>query len=654
MQLDRLVLFNRDGDTRPIDFNAGALNVITGDSRTGKSSLINILRFLLGSASPNVPFGPIQQTVHWYALHAHVGDTHLFIARKAPPGDHESNDAMLVIGDIPTPSLEDLEHNTSRGALRDYLGGLLGLEDNRNQPGIGQTRHALSASFVHSLFYCFQGQGEIANPDILFHRQNREWMPQTIRDTLPYFLGAQGADDLRRREELVERRRELRRLNQRLRAAEAERSAGLDRAGALLAESVDVGLLADRPDVPDLAAARRELRAVLNNRIATAQAVESGGEFDRLRDRRRQLSNNVRDLGEQIRALEQFADADHSHVTELAEQHARLSSIGLIPAEGLDATCALCGQALDRDVDARASIERALGRAERRLELARRDTPRIDDARSALVAQQRATRDEIRDLDQALDALATRDEVVQRTQDAVNVQSYVRGRIALYLDTSTDTGDEEFERLRHNVARAEERVATLAESLDSDAVRSRTTSLLRSISRQMTIWAQQLDLEHASDGVLIDLDRLTIVADTTDGPAYMDAGGIGSGMNWVGYHLTAYLALQRFFIEHQRPVPSFIVLDQPSQAFFPRDRETGGDLNEMTDTDRANTRRLYELTFQVVEGLGGALQVIALDHADFEDAWFSGSVVQRWRGGQALIPADWLEESSDDAEPSST
>ncbi|MHB2001390.1 MAG: hypothetical protein ACYCSI_14590 [Solirubrobacteraceae bacterium] len=121
MQLDKLVLFNRDGDTRSIELNAGALNIITGDSRTGKSSLINILRFLLGSGSPNVPFGPIQQTVAWYAMHAHVGDTHLFIAREAPPGDHQSNDAMLVIGEIPTPNLEALEHNTSRAALRDYL-----------------------------------------------------------------------------------------------------------------------------------------------------------------------------------------------------------------------------------------------------------------------------------------------------------------------------------------------------------------------------------------------------------------------------------------------------------------------------------------------------------------------------------------------------
>lgn len=641
MMLDKLVLFNADGETRSIEFTAGALNVITGDSRTGKSSLINIVRFLLGSGKPNVPFGPIQETVAWYALHAHVDDTSFFVAREAPEPGHDSNDVMLVVGDIGTPALDALKHNTSRAALREYLGGLLGVEDNRNEPRLGQTRRALTASFVHSLYYCFQGQGEIANPDILFHRQNREWIPQTIRDTLPYFLGAQGPDDLRKREELVEQRRDLRRLTQRLRAAEAERAAGLDRAGALLAESVDVGLLAERPDVADLAGARTELRRIADNPAAVAEAIESGSEFDRLRDHRRELSDTVRNLGEQLRAIEQFATADHNHTTELAEHQARLASIGLIPVDGTDATCALCGQPVGQDAGPREAVERALGRAGRRLELARRDTPRIDTARAALVERQRAARDEIRDVDQALNALAARDEAVQRVRDAVNVQSYVRGRIALYLDSSEDTGDEELERLRREVASKEQAVASLAESLDSDAVRSRTTSLLRTVSRQMTSWAQDLGLEHAEHGALIDIDELTVVADTPQGPAYMNAGGIGSGMNWVGYHLTTYLALQDFFIERQRPVPSFIVLDQPSQAFFPRDRETGGDLDELTDTDRENTRRLYKLTFDVVQQLGGRLQVIALDHADFEDEWFARSVVQRWREGEALIPVGW-------------
>lgn len=644
MHIDELLLYSHDGVTRKIPLRAGQLNVITGDSRTGKSSLINIIRFLLGSGSPNTPFGPIQQSVARYAMHAHVGETSFFVARPAPRGDQETNEAMLTIGAVETPPMEDLKSNSTSRALRDYVGGLLGLEDNRNVPSFGQTRNALSASFVHSLIYCFQGQGEIADPDILFHRQNREWMPQTIRDTLPYFLGAQGADDLRRREELVEKRRELRRLNQRLRTAESERSAGLDRAGALLVESVDVGLLIERPEIEELPEARRILQLVLDNPLAVAQAIEAGGEFDRLQQIRRDLTSEVRDTGEQIRSLEQFADADGSQTNELTEQRARLASIGLVPQTTVDALCGLCNQPIGEDgSQARAALQRALVRADRRLDLAQRDAPRIEQARAALLDRQRTARDAIRDVDQGLSALSQQDELVLRSRDAINVQSYVRGRIALYLDSTESTGDDELRRLRRQVAELDETVTRMAESLDSDALRSRTTSLLRGVSRQMTAWAQQLGLEHAEDGVQIDIDRLTIVADTPNGPAYMDKGGIGSGMNWVGYHLTAYLALQRFFIEQRRPVPAFLVLDQPSQAFFPRDRDTGGDLHELTDTDRENTRRLYQLIFEVVSELSGSLQVIALDHADFEDDWFAESVVQRWRGGDALIPRDWSE-----------
>lgn len=194
----------------------------------------------------------------------------------------------------------------------------------------------------------------------------------------------------------------------------------------------------------------------------------------------------------------------------------------------------------------------------------------------------------------------------------------------------------------------------LADALDTDAVRSRTTSLLRTVSRQMTGWARELELEHSEYGAQIDVDRLTIVADTPQ-RARLHGQRRDRKRHELGRIPPDRLPRpSAFFLEQQRPVPAFLVLDQPSQAFFPRDQETGGDLDELTDTDREDTRRLYELTHQVVERLGGALQVIALDHADFDDDWFSGAVVQRWRDGKALIPAAWREDSEGAPDPRCT
>ena len=42
---------------------------------------------------------------------------------------------------------------------------------------------------------------------------------------------------------------------------------------------------------------------------------------------------------------------------------------------------------------------------------------------------------------------------------------------------------------------------------------------------------------------------------------------MGSGENWVGYHLIAHLALHQWFVQRQRPVPSFLFLDQPVKDF---------------------------------------------------------------------------------------
>lgn len=648
MQLDALVLYNADGDVRQIRFQPGRLNIITGESGTGKSSIIGILRFLLGSKSPYVPLGPIQDNVLWYGLLAHVGGTRFFIGRPAPAHGATTSQAMLAIGEGEIPPFSTLEINTNTDELVDYLGGLVGIEENLHVPAEGHTRRALAANLRHALYYCFQGQGEIANPDLLFHHQNREFQKQTIRDTLPYFLGAQGPDTLRRREELSELRRDIRRHSLRLGQASAAREVGVGRAAGLIADARASGLLRADAIPTDAGQAFELLSNVLNadEPLLNVDDVDDVAETEGLVARRTELRATLREMNDKIRGLEEYARIGTEYNAELNEHRVRLASIGLIPdTTDADAICPVCQSSLGNPA-ADEAIRHSLVRVAHRIELAQRDQPRIATARTELVQARSQARAELADVDTALDELARTNDIRASAQRTWEEQSFVRGRIAQYLDTTTLENDDTIAALERAVASLEAQAAELTDELDPEALRSAVDSLLNIIGRRMTRLAQSLPLEHSDHGVRIDPYRLTVVADTLQGPAYMDAGAIGSGMSWVGYHLAAYLALHGYFIEANRPVPRFIVLDQPSQAFFPRERVTGGDLTELSDTDRDNTLKLYKLMFDVVTELDGQLQIIAFDHADFEDPWFRESVIETWRDGAALIPREWFSRST--------
>jgi len=643
MQLDALILYNTDGDIRQVRFRPGRLNIISGESGTGKSSIIGILRFLLGGDSPHVPLGPIQDTVAWYGLLAHVGNTQFFIGRPAPPHGATTSQVMLSIGEDAIPELAALELNANTTDLVDYLGDLIGIEENLHMPPEGRTRRALAANFRHSLYYTFQGQGEVANPDLLFHHQNRDFQKQTIRDTFPYFLGAQSPDALRKREQLSELRRDIRRRQARLAEARSARDLGVGRAAGLIADARASGLLPADATPVDAGSAIALLSTVLNSEQTPAQAdeVDRDAETERLISRRADLRTELRDIQDKLRGLDEFARVGTEYSAELNEHRVRLASIGLIPdATDEEATCPVC-QTVLIETATHDAIRRSLGRVARRIKLAQRDQPRINTARTELIQDRDQVRADLMDINTALDELAQTDDIRATAQRTWNQQSFVRGRIVQYLDTTSVESDGTIAHLESAIVALEDRAAQLTDELDPDALRSAMDSLLNIVGRRMTALAQALPLEHSDHGVRIDPYRLTVVADTLQGPAYMDAGAIGSGMSWVGYHLTAYLALQEYFIDASRPVPRFIVLDQPSQAFFPRDRESGGDLAELSDTDRDNTRKLYRMMYDTVTQLDSQLQIIAFDHADFGDEWFQESVIERWRDGVALIPHEW-------------
>ena len=123
---------------------------------------------------------------------------------------------------------------------------------------------------------------------------------------------------------------------------------------------------------------------------------------------------------------------------------------------------------------------------------------------------------------------------------------------------------------------------------------------------------------------------------------------IGSGSNWLSYHVAVTLGLQEFFLRlADCPVPNFLVYDQPSQVYFPRRLAVrGGDDEDepiWQDQDVEAVRHILGGMSSAIAQTKNGLQVIVLDHAS-EDVWGGlplVHLVEDWREGRALIPAEW-------------
>jgi hypothetical protein len=272
------------------------------------------------------------------------------------------------------------------------------------------------------------------------------------------------------------------------------------------------------------------------------------------------------------------------------------------------------------------------------LEAVEAENPRLQLRLASLLREEALVQDRLRENQQRIAARMRENEILRVQQENFILQARTIGKITQYVETAS--GAESSSTLRKQISEAQARVGLMERELDPEAIREKLAAFLNIIGRQMTRYSDALDLEHRGSDLRLDIRNLTVVADTLDGAVPLSR--MGSGENWVGYHVLAHLALHKFFRQKRRPVPGFIIFDQPSQAHYPPERDVEGSLDVLADEDRTAVLQLFKLISDAATELAPDLQVIVMDHADLKRDWFEQAVVERWRGTQKLIPESWI------------
>jgi len=498
-------------------------------------------------------------------------------------------------------------------------------------------------------YYLFQKQSIVANKNILFHRQEEQWIPQAIKDTLPYFLGAIQEDRLKLEKELRQASRKLKQAQRKLNEAKliADQKVGIGQ--NLIIASQQVGLI----DSSFVAKDNNDILIALKTALRWSPdkiPLTGDDQFSKLQAERDELTQDFKNKHEKIIATQMYLKKESDYFSEAHHQMVRLKSINLLKQNNEDShgECPLCQSSLEKPIPAISAIRESLSDLSHKVEKVQVSQPKLLDYIQELQDQREEKKHQIREKELALKALVAQQEVAQHIQDTNIRIAEIVGKIRLYLETVIFTDEDS--QANSDIGHLQRVVEDYQSQLEISEVESVLTSILNRIGQQMSEWAKKLNIEHSNSPYRFDIKKLTVVADRSERPIPMEV--IGGGENWLGCHLIALLSLHKHFIERDRPVPHFLILDQPTQVYFPSDeyidlQETYNSETIISSSDRAAVERVFNFLFDICQELSPKLQIIIMEHANLaSNERFQNALIEEpWTHGKALIPEDWLSDS---------
>ncbi|KIX13651.1 DUF3732 domain-containing protein [Dethiosulfatarculus sandiegensis] len=645
MRIREIIIYSHAGDIRRISFQINGLNIITGSPSTGKSALSDIVEYCMGQSNFNIPEGPIRDKVAWYAVIYQFPSEQVLVAKPAPATNAAScSRAMIRRGaSIDPPSFEDLLQNADDDTVVALLSELLGIPAPQTHVSKDQSRQSYRPTIKHTYYYLFQKQSLIANKEQLFYRQNEDYMQQTIKDTLPILLGVVPEDRMEIESKLRAAKRNLKIAQKQLADAQQFREQLDVRALGLLSEARHVGIFANAATLKTTEEVLFHLSEIARWKPApvpdedTWRIAELENEIAMIRKKRSTIN-------ETLRATQLFVQKEDGFTNEAQEQKSRLESIAAFPKKTESGKWQWPFAPKDFGLNtpiAKVLLQELLS-LDQELKVVAGDRPNLEEFKQKIENELFEMNEQLRIKGEELASAIAANEAIAEMGSRNAAAARVVGRISLFLETYRP--DDDLKSLQERVDDCASHVSRLEKAVGIDDSAERLASILNIISNRISLYVGKLDAEFAQYPFRLDLANMTVLIDRPDRPVPMI--NTGGGENHLAYHLATLLALHYYAANNNKPIPSFLFLDQPSQVYFPSEqiyKSVSGSVDETErDADLEKVRNLFLMLYRFATQEVSNFQIIIAEHANLRDEWFQKSVVEvPWTKPPALVPDEW-------------
>ena len=641
---------NSNNAIRTIEFEPNKVNVITGGSEKGKSALIAIIDYCLGSSTCRIPTKIIKEKSAWFGVLFSLDESELLLARKEPGQDQISNDMFMKEG-VTIKIPDNVEANCNVNNVKDRLNNIAKISDlslNSNE----ETRGFNSKpSFRDLTSFLFQPQYIIANQSTLFYRADSFAHREKLKNIFPYLFKAVNNDYLELQDQLNEIERKLNELIREKERHDKYITKWLGQLRGFYLQAKEFGLLKAEPYPEDnwnndeYLTPLRNIKSEVDGNIIPIPDIDS---VTKTSNRLSDLTNNEIDFAYQISQLKhrqelikRIMESNRIYRNNMLNQTNRLSTSNwfndLLKKE--EDKCPFCGE---HSESAKLYVNNLITSKN---EITEKQF-KLNDNYTVLSGEFKKVSNELDELMAKLNNVRAEIEVLSTDSKDDNDRLHTLNSIyqfagRLQAEIGSYDSINKNEDLFEQIKKLTQQKTDIESKINQNVIKTRTERAKRKIADGIKVYAEIFKAVNTNEVIDFNEKDLTVnfIAKNGRREALYE---IGSGHNYMAYHISALLAFHEFFIENEfHPVPNFLILDQPTQVYFPESSE------EENTEDMDRVKRIFEALQKAIERTKGKLQIIVLEHVG-TNAWEGNADVikkKRWRSDEtdsALIPIDWI------------
>jgi len=603
-------------EPRIITFQPNKINVITGGTGTGKTTIIHIINYCLMSSKPKIPTPHINDTIEWYGLNFKINNKDFFVARTRPDNFDKATNGYYFsgIGEMPDyPS-----NNISEPELKLILEREFGIEENLIMPyGGKEIKAGTKVSFRYFLLMNSQHEDTIADSSTFFDFKIHEEVryKEAFDRIFDLILGVGSVEKVLLQQRLGELQRQytsiLNKEKAKLKAQEQVDTNILE----LVSKAQRFNLISNKLFTP--IEAKQELVKLIQD-VTTDINVSPLKEVEELKQRKTRLMLQVRNLESLQRNTVNYKSAEDKDADSLKP-------------------VALIKSYFDDDIVKTFDLKYLIDGLNSNLEQVKAS---IDNRNSFVMNVQREISSLKNELAELNDSINSFPEDIEELRGEATKYMFI-GELQTLLNLYEEASQGSVDVTTLKKSDIETQITDIESQLE-DVQNSRTIqiSLLNEFINKAKHPVQ--DMLGSYKEYRAHFNTMYKVLNLIPPGSGTPASNIGSRSNHMYMHLIMMFGFHEHMIKNNNKyVPQFLIFDQPSQPYF--ETVTGERVDSLTLEDRKKLQTAFKMMDDfitaMIENYQADFQIILLEHAR-EDQWQglkNFNLVDDFWDGRALV-----------------